>query len=72
MQTNNRSMQIITRRANERILIDQQLTVTVLEVLEDEVTLEIADSDGDVRQVTLRCQAPADEPIDADFELACC
>jgi hypothetical protein len=73
MQTNNRSMQIITRRANERILIDQQLTVRVLEVLADEVTLEIAGPDGDVRQVTLRCDLhAADEPAVAERELVCC
>jgi hypothetical protein len=78
MQTNNRFLQIITRRANERILIDQQLTVTVLEVLADEVTLEIAGPDGDVQQVTLRCAAPArempaaSELVHADADLACC
>jgi hypothetical protein len=73
MQTNDRSMQIITRRANERILIDQQLTVKVLEVLANEVTLEIAGPDGDVQQVTLRCGSHvADESAVAESELVCC
>lgn len=72
MQTNNRSMQIITR-ANERIQIDRQLTVTVLEVFDNEVTLEIAGPDGDVRRVTLSCATGvADDPVDANCELACC
>jgi hypothetical protein len=73
MQTNRRSMQIITRRASERILIDQQVTVTVVEVLEGEVTLEIAGPDGDVQQVTLCCDVSAtalSAPV--DLELASC
>jgi hypothetical protein len=73
MLTNSRSMQIITRRANERILIDQQLTVTVVDVLDGEVILEIAGPDGDVQQVKLRCDLQVcSEAATADFELVGC
>lgn len=73
MQTENRSMQIITRRANERILIDRQLTVTVVEVLENEVALEIAGPDGETQQVTLRCDAPGPvETVAVETELVGC
>lgn len=71
MPINNRSLQIITRRANQRILIDQQLTVTIVEISDNEVTLEIAGRDGDAELVTLRSNQPVDQ-VSRVGELVCC
>lgn len=52
-------MQIISCRANEGIVIDDTVVVTVLEIGASEVTLELAGPDGRTEIVTLSC-TPAD------------
>ena len=49
------------------------VTVTVVEVLNGEVTLEIAGPDGDVQQVTLYCDvSAAASSVPVDLELVGC
>lgn len=62
-------MQIISRRVNQGIVFDGQTRVTVVEISEENVTLEITGSGGDTERVTLR-RPSSDRRADAVEELA--
>ena len=53
-------MQIISRRANEGIVIDGQTRVTVVEIENDGATLEIVGPNGQIERVRLQQTLAAD------------
>lgn len=68
-------MQIITRRVNESIVVDAAITVTVVEVETDKVTLEIVESDGSTQQVIFSRNLECDDDqadLAAHAEVAHC
>lgn len=66
-------MQIISRRANEGIVIDGQTMVKVIEVRDHEATVEISGPSRPTERFTLSCSLVAAEATsDADLDAVLC
>jgi len=63
-------MQIVSRRVNEGVVIGEDYTVTILDIGEDWVDIEVSSSgDGDTRVVTLQLPCSKEGALGSEEEI---